>query len=159
MLSNVTSETTSQDTSMADRVAMKGNWQTKPFTPEKTVKIQLNQKINKKKTLELKKGIIPQQMEDKWFVYYEDSYLYCHRSWTGILIYKMKLEPDSDESIIITEVEINADNEDFSADPSTYIDEAKYFLRYMFGIRDESYSPEGKNPLGLWSHYGRSMRE
>ena len=38
------------------------------------------------------KGLIPQQMEDKWFIYYEDGWLYFHRSWTGFGIYKAKLE-------------------------------------------------------------------
>jgi hypothetical protein len=31
----------------------------------------------------LKEGLIPQTMEDKWFVYYEEPQLFFHRSWTG----------------------------------------------------------------------------
>ena len=28
-------------------------------------------------------GLIPKQMEDKWFIYYQDGALNFHRSWTG----------------------------------------------------------------------------
>lgn len=31
----------------------------------------------------LQLGLIPQEMEDKWFVYFENGWLYLHRSWTG----------------------------------------------------------------------------
>ncbi|GLI34198.1 NUDIX domain-containing protein [Desulforhabdus amnigena] len=32
-------------------------------------------------------GHIPQEMEDKWFIFYERNRLYFHRSWTGYCIY------------------------------------------------------------------------
>jgi len=35
----------------------------------------------------LKCGLIPEEMEDKWFIFYEDPWLYFHRSWTGAGIY------------------------------------------------------------------------
>ncbi len=41
-------------------------------------------------------GLIPQEMEDKWFIYYENEWLYFHRSWTGNGIYKAKLNKESD---------------------------------------------------------------
>jgi hypothetical protein len=39
----------------------------------------------------LMEGLVPVEMEDKWFVYFEDGWLYFHRSWTGALIYWIKL--------------------------------------------------------------------
>ena len=39
----------------------------------------------------LQHGLIPQGMEDKWFAYFEDGWLHLHRSWTGSLIYWIKL--------------------------------------------------------------------
>lgn len=32
----------------------------------------------------IRDGLDPQQMEDKWVVFYEDSTLFVHRSWTGL---------------------------------------------------------------------------
>ena len=40
----------------------------------------------------ISRGFIPQEMEDKWFMYLEDTVLYMHRSWTGICIYKVELQ-------------------------------------------------------------------
>lgn len=36
-------------------------------------------------------GFVPEQMEDKWFIFVEDDVLYAHRSWTGYCIYEMAL--------------------------------------------------------------------
>lgn len=38
-------------------------------------------------------GLIPQEMEDKWFIYFEDGWLFFHRSWTGYCIYQVRVEP------------------------------------------------------------------
>jgi hypothetical protein len=40
----------------------------------------------------LREGLIPEAMEDKWFVYFESGWVYLHRSWTGALIYWLKLD-------------------------------------------------------------------
>ena len=42
----------------------------------------------------LRQGLIPQEMEDKWFIYLEDGQLCLHRSWTGTWIYALRLEPE-----------------------------------------------------------------
>jgi len=41
---------------------------------------------------EMMQGFIPKQMEDKWFIYFEDGWLRFHRSWTGAAIYALRLE-------------------------------------------------------------------
>lgn len=45
-------------------------------------------------------GHIPQEMEDRWFVFMEPDedgdHLYFHRSWTGYCIYQVRLAPDGD---------------------------------------------------------------
>jgi hypothetical protein len=48
------------------------------FTPEEFQSIAL--------------GCIPNQMEDKWFMYYDEPWFYIHRSWTGYCIYKVRFE-------------------------------------------------------------------
>ena len=40
----------------------------------------------------LKRGFIPRNMDDKWFIYYEEPYLYLHRSWTGLPKYRVTLK-------------------------------------------------------------------
>jgi hypothetical protein len=32
-------------------------------------------------------------MEDRWFAFYEEPWLYLHRSWTGFGVYQVRFEP------------------------------------------------------------------
>jgi len=41
-------------------------------------------------------GFVPEEMEDKWFIYFEDGWLNFHRSWTGNCIYRLRFEPSGD---------------------------------------------------------------
>jgi hypothetical protein len=40
----------------------------------------------------IKRGLIPLEMEDKWFIFFEEPWLYFHRSWTGACIYGVRFE-------------------------------------------------------------------
>jgi hypothetical protein len=37
----------------------------------------------------IKLGHLPAGMDDKWFIFYEEPYLYLHRSWTGKAAYRL----------------------------------------------------------------------
>ena len=39
----------------------------------------------------LRDGLIPEDMDDKWFIYYEEPHLFLHRSWTGEPVYRVTL--------------------------------------------------------------------
>lgn len=41
---------------------------------------------------QMMRGLIPEQMEDKWFIYFDKGWLFFHRSWTGALIYALRLD-------------------------------------------------------------------
>ncbi|MGB3511189.1 MAG: hypothetical protein WBA93_18525 [Microcoleaceae cyanobacterium] len=51
-------------------------------------------------------GLIPQSMDDKWFIFYEEPWLYLHRSWTGLCIFKVCFEV-VDEYAAVTEAWVN----------------------------------------------------
>ncbi|MCA9935727.1 MAG: hypothetical protein KC415_17450 [Anaerolineales bacterium] len=36
-------------------------------------------------------GYIPQEQQDKWFIYFDGQWLHFHRSWTGSCIFQMRL--------------------------------------------------------------------
>ncbi len=41
-------------------------------------------------------------MEDKWFIYFDEPYLYFHRSWTGDAVYRVALGP-KDSGVTVAE--------------------------------------------------------
>jgi len=40
-------------------------------------------------------------MDDKWFTFFEEPYLYLHRSWTGHCIYHVRFERRGDAWYVI----------------------------------------------------------
>jgi hypothetical protein len=38
------------------------------------------------------RGLVPVEMEDKWFVFLEAHTLYFHRSWTGHCVYQLEMQ-------------------------------------------------------------------
>ena len=49
----------------------------------------------------LRRGNIPQSMEDKWFRYMEGSTLWAHRSWTGYCIYQIDFKEDNNHLVTV----------------------------------------------------------
>ena len=57
--------------------------------PVKRSIIILNRIFSKEQSGLITAGFIPMEMEDKWFLFFENDTLFCHRSWTGHCIYQI----------------------------------------------------------------------
>jgi ADP-ribosylglycohydrolase len=77
-----------------NETARKESWKNIPIDNPKRIDIDLL--FTGRQFSKLTKGLIPQQMEDKWFIYCENEWLYFHRSWTGNGVYKAKLNKVAD---------------------------------------------------------------
>lgn len=88
--------------------AKKSDWKTSDMPAQHTI-YTIKRKISESEMEKLMLGNIPQEMEDKWFWYFEDGKLYAHRSWTGFCIYILSFTPGSD----IIEVTANRDPEQY----------------------------------------------
>jgi hypothetical protein len=44
----------------------------------------------------IRKGFLPGEMEDHWFAWFENPFLYLHRSWTGFCIYQVDFIREGD---------------------------------------------------------------
>jgi hypothetical protein len=74
-------------------IARQSDWKTEPL-PSKRAVIRHDQHFSSEEMAVVRRGVIPEQMEDKWFIYWNDGELYFHRSWTGRCIYVVKFEAD-----------------------------------------------------------------
>ena len=72
-----------------DKIATSATCENIPIDNPKRIDILLN--FTNEQFSKLIKGLIPHQMEDKWFIFYENSWLYFHRSWTGYGNYKAQI--------------------------------------------------------------------
>jgi hypothetical protein len=65
-------------------------WKTTTM-PRKKAHVPLQRTFTKTEFAKLKKGFVPQSMDDRWFIFFEKDWLYFHRSWTGRCIFKVRL--------------------------------------------------------------------
>lgn len=70
--------------------ATRASWKTEPM-PEARARLSYARVFDAPEHERVTRGIVPAQMEDKWFVFYEAPWLWFHRSWTGVAIYAVKL--------------------------------------------------------------------
>ena len=68
------------------RAAKLNDWKTEPLPSQRTT-ISINRTFSEKEMQRIRRGLVPEQMEDKWFIYWKDDALFFHRSWTGSCIY------------------------------------------------------------------------
>ncbi len=60
-------------------IATRSSWVNFPI--KELTKVDIDLKFSEDQFLKIKNGFVPRQMEDKWFIFYEDECLYFHRSW------------------------------------------------------------------------------
>ena len=72
-------------------------------------------------------GLVPQQMEDKWFIYFEDGWLRFHRSWTGAFIYGLRLD-GSPAGVRVTESWANRNQQQYAETDTAY---DRRFVRFL----------------------------
>src|ERR1700756_5544565 len=67
------------------------SWKTLP-PPEQREPLGFTAEFTDAETELLVFGLIPREMEDKWFICLHQGWLLFHRSWTGACIYGLRLE-------------------------------------------------------------------
>ena len=72
------------------KLATKDSWKTLPPRGEFEI-VDYSDSFTQNELEALKHGLIPRDMEDKWFIYYDSDILHFHRSWTGDLIFTVRL--------------------------------------------------------------------
>ena len=77
-----------------DKTATRTTWKNEPIVDPKRIGIDLH--FTDAQFSKLMKGLVPHEMEDKWFIFFENDWLYFHRSWTGHGIFKAQLTKEQD---------------------------------------------------------------
>ncbi len=89
-----------QDMKKESRAARREDWKTEPM-PEQHETFILDRSFTDNEMDALRRGNIPQAMEDKWFWYMEGSSFGAHRSWTGYCIYKIEFKADNHHVVMV----------------------------------------------------------
>jgi hypothetical protein len=70
--------------------AVRTSWKTLPL-PEQREPLGATGFYSNADAAKMMLGLVPEVMEDKWFIFFEQGWLYFHRSWTGACIYGIRL--------------------------------------------------------------------
>lgn len=142
------------------RVAKSTDWKTEAM-PLTVDTVRLNRIFSRQEIDDMQKGLLPEQQEDKWFVYWDDDTLYFHRSWTGFCIYVVRFASDGD-SYRMTEATVNRDSQQYSAtdDPKdakmiSYLIDVLLLRKHTALPSDTSYAED--QAIKNWSLVGRAM--
>ncbi|WP_276483987.1 ADP-ribosylglycohydrolase family protein [Paraflavitalea pollutisoli] len=82
--------------------------------PAETATLPFRRTFTATEIEQIEQGFIPQQMEDKWFMYYQDGQLNLYRSWTGFHIYQVTIEPGDDNNYQVTKVLANRNPQQYN---------------------------------------------
>ena len=74
-----------------NNAATRQSWKTQ-LIPVAQVDLDFARTYDAADTARIKRGLIPEVMEDKWFIFFEEPWLYLHRSWTGKCVYGVRFE-------------------------------------------------------------------
>ena len=80
--------------------ARRGDWKTK-LMPRQHETFVLKRSFSDKEMDALRRGNIPQEMEDKWFWYMKGRTLRAYRSWTGYCIYRIEFKENNENIVTV----------------------------------------------------------
>lgn len=93
--------------------ATRERWRIKPF-PAQREALPFEARFEGEEVQRLQQGLVPQDVEDKWFIFYEEGWLYLHRAITGSCIYALRLRIEG-EVAEVTEAWVNAHPGEYTA--------------------------------------------
>ena len=147
---------------MTDKPAGPTDWKTEPLPAERTT-IALDRLFSPREMDRIRVGCIPEMMEDKWFVYWQDDTLYFHRSWTGYCIYVVHFVRES-EAWRMVRADVNRDyeqyqytNDDYDARMISYLIDL-LLLHRPADFPDSPTEDDDSDASGLrqWATVGRA---
>jgi len=135
--------------------ALKTDWNIKPFPKDYTT-LEYQKSYSLEEYDKLRYGCVPAQMEDKWFIYFEDNKLYFHRSWTGICVYIVEFLI-SEDRVEVSNTKVNRSKEEHTDEEveSKDVEILTYLIDHVL-LKKEVELPF-ENPLENWSVLGRDM--
>lgn len=88
------------------------DWRTTPL-PAAHVTIRADRLFTQEQMARIRHGFLPEGMEDKWFIYWQDDRLHLHRSWTGYGIFVARFEAEPGGGGRLVEVLASRDPEEY----------------------------------------------
>lgn len=137
------------------------DWKRTPLPAHQAV-LEIDHAFDATEMQAIRLGLLPEVMEDKWFLYFEDGRLHFHRSWTGYCIFVARFEPEDDGSARLVDALVNRDPEQYRSDDVAHEAEMVLTLIDMLLLGRVRPLPthrtdETERSLESWSVAGRAI--
>ena len=117
--------------------------------PEKRSRLALRREFTEGEYESIRRGLVPEQMEDKWFIFLEGDTLYFHRSWTGHCIFQLALKREG-EKYAVGEVVVNRDAGQYGGTDDAYDERLLAYLIDNLLLGGRTLLPTSKGlPAGI----------
>lgn len=87
--------------------------------PESVARVPFEDSYSSEEYATIARGLVPREIEDKWFIYEDRGAVYFHRSWTGACIFRVRFEAADDRHRVV-EVLVSRDREQYTSDDERY---------------------------------------
>jgi hypothetical protein len=138
-----------------ERAVTRADWKTLDL-PEAVSRFDLDLVLDSDELGRVSMGHLPEDMDDKWFIYREGGRLLFHRSWTGSCVYSAAIE-ESSSGGRIGEVLVNRDPEQYRETDDRYDARLLRFLIERILLNRNAPFPSRPDatasaPPGLYQH-------
>jgi hypothetical protein len=115
---------------MANAQATADSWPIKPM-PEKHEILPIDGTYTSQEFEQIQMGFVPRSRQDKWFIYWDGSWLHFHRSRTGTCIFQMELQAE-EEAIRAPRLIVNRDPAQYRMQDDEYnVDLVSYLVDHV----------------------------
>ena len=102
------------------------SWKTLP-TPAAREDLGFTARFTTPEAESMKRGFIPQSMDDRWFICFHDGWLFFYRSWTGYCTYGLRLDT-TPKGMQVSESWVSRDPEQYRG---TDIEDDRKLVRHL----------------------------
>lgn len=111
--------------------------------------LSLQREFSEQEFEQIRLGLVPERMEDRWFMFVEADTLYVHRSWTGHCIYQLRFIKEGTK-YVAGEAFANRDKSQYSGSDDRYDEKLLLYLIDYLLLKKRSPSPMGMSvPAGV----------
>jgi ribA/ribD-fused uncharacterized protein len=118
---------------LTSKRARRADWQILPM-PAQTAIVDYTAEFSAEEYQLLSQGLIPESMDDRWFIFCEQNMLFLHRSWTGICVFQVELEAVGSR-YRVKSVTVNRDQEQYNQADAEYDSRLLHDLIYRVLLR------------------------
>ncbi len=123
-----------------NRPATRSDWKNTPM-PEQPHRLKIERGYTTDEMELIRRGVVPQDIQQHWFMFFEQECLFCHRIWTGYCIYAVQFAQQGD-GWVIRKAEVNRNPEQYQETNDAYDAEMLLFLIDRLLLRKDVPSPK-----------------